>query len=77
MKQNKDEYISKMKQLALANAGIDIDEVERYEKYITSEDADDITTEAEDIAKDLQASKHKTYVDAHIDKGTSEAWKVF
>lgn len=72
----KSEYISKLKQLALADAGVDIDEVERYEKYLSdSGDEDELQDQAQAIAADISTTT-KGYVDAYHDK-SNETWKPF
>lgn len=72
----KSEYISKLKQLALANAGVDIDEVERYEKYLSdSEDVDELQDQAEVIAADISTTS-KAYADAYNAK-SNKTWKPF
>ncbi len=69
----KAEYISKLKQVYLIENGVDIDDVEKYEKYINdSENEQEIQQQAQALASDINAKTE--YADVHID-GTT--WKPF
>lgn len=69
----RDEYISKLKQVHLVQNGVDIDDVEKYEKYINdSEDESIIQRQAQELAQDINTRTE--YADVHID-GTT--WKPF
>jgi len=72
-KSKRDEYISKLKRVYLAENGVDISDVKKYEKYISdSEDESIIQRQAQELASDINVESD--YADVHID-GTT--WKPF
>lgn len=77
LEQIKTEYIAKLKQLKLIEAGVDVDKAEQYVKYITAEKEADIAAQAADVAADL--TKKPGYVDPHVasSAGKSGAWNPF
>lgn len=55
----KSEYIAKLKQVKLAEAGMSIDEVDTYTRYIDAEDEADIEKQAQKVVADIEgSSKH-------------------
>ena len=48
-------YVSKLKKLALLDAGIDYSDLSTYEKYLTSNDEQEIKQQAEELAADISA----------------------
>lgn len=59
LEQLKAEYIAKLKQVKLAEAGISIDEVDTYTRYIDAEDEAEIEKQAQKVVADIEeSSKH-------------------
>lgn len=53
----RDEYMSKMKQVALAESGLSLDELERYERYLSdSDNEDELKEQAEALMLDIGGS---------------------
>ena len=63
------DYLSKLKQVALAEKGVDIAETEKYVRLIDTEDKEEIEEQAEIIAADVN---RKTYIDPN-----SRTWNPF
>ena len=63
------EYLSKLKQVALAGKGVDIDDTEKYVRLIDAEELTEIEAQAEAIAADVN---RKTYINPN-----SLSWKPF
>ena len=61
-------YVSKLKKLALLDAGIDYSDLSTYEKYLTGDDEQEIKRQAEELAQDISA--HNTATDVYHDKRT-------
>lgn len=62
-------YISQYKKLALLDAGIDYTDIDAYEKYLTSNDEQEIKQQAEELAADISAHNTAPF-DTHHDKRT-------
>ena len=62
-------YISRLKKLALLDAGIDYSDLSTYEKYLTSNDEQEIKQQAEELAADISAHNTARF-DTHHDKRT-------
>ena len=62
-------YISQYKKLALLDAGIDYTDIPTYEKYLTSNDEQEIKQQAEELAADISAHNTAPF-DTHHDKRT-------
>ncbi|MTW85088.1 hypothetical protein F3157_05375 [Virgibacillus dakarensis] len=69
----KERYYSVLKQKSLIDAGVPIDQAERYAKYINSEDQAEIEQQALELAEDLQ-EKPKAYADPSQRKSV---WRPF
>lgn len=54
LEQTRNEYFNKLKQVKLVEAGIDIDIVDNYTKYITADSAKEIEEQAEELAQDVK-----------------------
>ena len=63
LEQTRNEYFSKLKQVKLVEAGIDIDVVDNYTKYITADSPDKIEEQAEELAQDVK--KQDNYGDVY------------
>lgn len=77
LEQIKAEYIAKLKQIKLIEAGVDVDKAEQYAKYINADKEADIAAQAADVAADL--NKKPAYVDPHVDNraGKPGTWNPF
>lgn len=54
----KAEYISKMKQVVLAESGLNIDDLSRYEKYLSdSDNEDELKEQAQALMLDIGGRK--------------------
>jgi len=62
-------YVSKLKKLALLDAGIDYTNLTAYEKYLTGDDEQEIKRQAEELAQDISAHNTAQF-DTHHDKRT-------
>lgn len=67
----KEEYNERLKKIALAEAGVDIDEAEKFVRLIDAESTEDIEEQAKVIASDVNK---KPYIDPHVD---SRSWNPF
>jgi len=65
----KDVYIERLKQVKLADAGISIDKVDEYTKFIMADTEAEITEQAERVASDVGG---KAYVDPSV-----STWRPF
>lgn len=72
LEQIKSDYLTKLKQVKLAEAGIGINEVDNYAKYIDSEDAEQIEKQARAVAADIK--REDGYGDVYQD---SRIWRPF
>lgn len=70
--QAKSEYLDKLRKVKLAEAGVDISEVDVYAKYISAEKPGDIEKEAREIYSDIR--QQNTATDVHHD---SRVWNPF
>lgn len=52
----KAEYVEKLRQVKLAEAGISIDEVDTYTRYIDAEDEADIEKQAQKVVADVKGT---------------------
>lgn len=68
----KDEYLSKLKKVTLVEAGVSINDVEIYSKYIDAEDAEGIKKQAQQVASDI--NQQDSYADAYQDP---RVWRPF
>ncbi|SIS53970.1 hypothetical protein [Salimicrobium flavidum] len=59
----KGEYLGLKKKVALVEAGVPVDQTERYAKYITADEPEAIEAEAREIATDATQPKKKAYGD--------------
>lgn len=57
LEQLKAEYIAKLKQVKLAEAGISIDDVDTYARYIEAEEEAEIEKQAQKVAADIEESR--------------------
>jgi len=63
----KREYDSKLKKLALLNAGMDFNEVDAYIKYITADNEQEIEQQALELSEDISAHNTAYFGDAYRD----------
>lgn len=59
MDEQRAEYLTKLKHVKLAQAGVSISDVERYAQYVTAEDEAEIEQQAQTIAEDVVKDKDK------------------
>lgn len=72
LEQLKAEYIAKLKQVKLAEAGISIDEVDTYTRYIDAEDEAEIEKQAQKVVADIEGSSKPDEKWNPFEKGTIE-----
>lgn len=72
LEQVKKDYLDKLRKVKLIEAGIDINEVDRYVKYVNVDDEQEIEEQANTIAAD--ANRKPNYINQHVD---SRTWKPF
>lgn len=72
LKQAKADYLTKLKKVKLAEAGIDYNELDVYVKYINADDEKEIEQQAAEIVADIE--QHHTATDVYID---DRVWKPF
>lgn len=70
----KAEYLTKLKKVALAEAGVSIDLTDIYSKYIDAEDAEGIKKQAQQVASDI--NRQDGFADPYQDN-TSRVWAPF
>ena len=74
LEQTKNEYFNKLKQLKLIEAGIDVDIVDNYTKYITADSPDKIEEQAEALAEDVK--KQDNYGDVYNALQSNRTWTI-
>lgn len=57
LEQTKADYLSKLKQVKLAEAGVSITDVDIYTKYITGDSPEEIEKQAQAVAADIKREK--------------------
>lgn len=72
LEQVKADYLTKVKQVALIEAGIDFNDVDVYIKYINADDEKEIERQASEIVADIE--RRNTATDVYID---DRVWKPF
>lgn len=68
----RDEYLSKLKKVTLVEAGVSINDVDIYLKYIDGEDAEGIKKQAQQVASDI--NQQDSYADPQQDP---RVWRPF
>lgn len=77
LEQAKSEYIEKLKRVKLIEAGVGIDDVDRYIKYIDSTDAETIEQEAQAIVSDINQQDGFGDVYNQLLEESKNVWKPF
>lgn len=72
LEQVKNDYLTKLKKVKLAELGIDIDDVDNYVDYITADNEEEIEKQARLIVADV--NRKPNYVDPKVDE---KVWKPF
>lgn len=72
LEQVKADYLTKVKQVALIEAGIDFNDVDVYIKYINADDEKEIERQASEIVADIE--RRNTATNVYID---DRVWKPF
>lgn len=72
LEQAKTEYLNKLRKVALAEAGVDISDVETYSKYISADKPAEIEAEAQAIVLDIK--QQNTSADVRHD---TRKWNPF
>ncbi|MBM7717250.1 hypothetical protein MHB50_11330 [Siminovitchia sp. FSL H7-0308] len=72
LEQTKADYLSKLKQVKLAEAGVSITDVDIYTKYITGDSPEEIEKQAQAVAADIK--REKSYTDVYVD---DRSWRPF
>lgn len=75
LEQVKADYLTKVKQVALIEAGIDFNDVDVYIKYINADDEKEIERQASEIVADIK--QHNTAQDGYGDLGDNTVWRPF
>jgi len=74
LEQTKNEYFNKLKQVKLIEAGIDVDIVDNYTKYITADSPKEIEEQAEALAEDVK--KQDNYGDVYNALQDNKTWTI-
>ena len=73
LEQAKADYLTKLKKVKLAEAGIDYNDLDVYVKYISAEDEKEIEKEAQAIVADVK-QQNKNFGDVYQD---DKVWRPF
>ena len=73
LEQAKADYLTKLKKVKLAEAGIDYNDLDVYVKYINAEDEKEIEKEAQAIVADVK-QQNKNFGDVYQD---DKVWRPF
>lgn len=72
LEQARNEYLDKLKKVALLDAGVSFSDVDIYVKYLKADDEAEIEQEAAEIVADIK--QQNTVTDVYHDE---TAWKPF
>ena len=74
LEQTKNEYFNKLKRVKLIEAGIDVDVVDTYTKYITADSPNKIEEQAEELAEDVK--RQDSYGDVYNALQDNKTWTI-